>query len=256
MPAFRSVVSVLLRELGDFLYYTSRPPLRAAACGGRPRPAGPPPNTRRPPSPCTSSACPAEHCDWPLACRSRVWWPWRHNSGPRILTLSAPSRDRSHEPDPCTMAEVERMTRGHKGGPPRGPGHYSEDGRRWWDDDHRCWFPVTDQEDQLEIEVEDYAETSLFNRLWSGLFTQYGHPTYFRFVGRARSADPRWPTYQVVGATFPEPGLGNPSGKGHGPTSNEPAWKSCRSNCSGRDGGWSGGASIGGRCATSGRWWT
>jgi hypothetical protein len=112
------------------------------------------------------------------------------------------------------MAEVERMTRGHKGGPPRGPGHYSEDGRRWWDDDHRCWFPVTDQEDQLEIEVEDYAETSLFNRLWSGLFTQYGHPTYFRFVGRARSADPRWPTYQVVGATFPEPGLGNPSGKG------------------------------------------
>jgi hypothetical protein len=36
MPAFRSVVSVLLRELGDFLY-TLRPALRAAACGGRPR---------------------------------------------------------------------------------------------------------------------------------------------------------------------------------------------------------------------------
>jgi hypothetical protein len=106
------------------------------------------------------------------------------------------------------------MTRGHKGGPPRGPGHYSEDGRRWWDDDHRCWFPVTDQEDQLEIEVEDYAETSLFNRLWSGLFTQYGHPMYFRFVGHARSADPRWPTYQVVGATFPEPGLGDPQRQG------------------------------------------
>jgi hypothetical protein len=36
MLAFRSVVSVLLRALGDFLY-TSRPALRAAACGGRPR---------------------------------------------------------------------------------------------------------------------------------------------------------------------------------------------------------------------------
>jgi hypothetical protein len=39
MPAFRSVVSVLLRALGDFLY-TLKASLRAAACGGRPRPAG------------------------------------------------------------------------------------------------------------------------------------------------------------------------------------------------------------------------
>ena len=37
MPAFRSVVSVLVRELGDFLYHF-KAGLRAAACGGRPRP--------------------------------------------------------------------------------------------------------------------------------------------------------------------------------------------------------------------------
>jgi hypothetical protein len=112
------------------------------------------------------------------------------------------------------MAEVELMSRRHKdlgSGQLRGPGHYSQDGRRWWDDGHQRWFPVTDQEDQLEIEVENYAETSLFNRLWSGFFTQWGSPSYFRFVGRAHSADPRWPTYRVVGATFPETDLDDPS---------------------------------------------
>jgi hypothetical protein len=36
MLAFRSVVSVLLRRWETFLN-TSRPALRAAACGGRPR---------------------------------------------------------------------------------------------------------------------------------------------------------------------------------------------------------------------------
>jgi hypothetical protein len=36
MLAFRSVVSVLLRALGDFLH-TLEPGLPAAACGGRPR---------------------------------------------------------------------------------------------------------------------------------------------------------------------------------------------------------------------------
>jgi hypothetical protein len=46
MPASRSVVSMLSRELGDFSLLSSRPALRAAACGGRPRPAAP----RRPPA--------------------------------------------------------------------------------------------------------------------------------------------------------------------------------------------------------------
>ena len=37
-----------------------------------------------------------------------------------------------------------------------------------------------------------------------------GSPSYFRFLGH-RSADPRWPTYQVVGATFPETCPDDPS---------------------------------------------
>jgi hypothetical protein len=98
-------------------------------------------------------------------------------------------------------------------GPPRGPGHYSKDGRRWWEDGHRRWFPVTDQEDELEIEAEDLGSTSVPARLLTTVFTQYGTP-YYRFVGRARSADPRWPTYQVTGAGFPATGLDDPSGKG------------------------------------------
>jgi hypothetical protein len=98
-------------------------------------------------------------------------------------------------------------------GPPRGPGHYSKDGRRWREDGHRRWFPVTDQEDELEIEAEDLGSTSLPARLLTTVFTQYGTP-YYRFVGRARSADPRWPTYQVTGASFPATGLDDPSGKG------------------------------------------
>ena len=62
-------------------------------------------------------------------------------------------------------------------GPPRGPGHYSKDGRRWWEDGHRRWFPVTDQEDELEIEAEDLGSTSLPARLLTTVFTQYGTPT-------------------------------------------------------------------------------
>ena len=108
------------------------------------------------------------------------------------------------------------MSRRHSNlgsGPPRGPGHYSEDGRRWWEDGHRRWFPVTDQEDELEIEVEDLGATSLSARLWTTLVTQYG-TRYCRFVGQARSADARWPTYRAIGASFPATGLEDPGGKG------------------------------------------
>jgi hypothetical protein len=45
-------------------------------------------------------------------------------------------------------------------GPPRGPGHYAEDGRWWWDDGQQRWFRVTDQEDVLEIEAEDVGGIS------------------------------------------------------------------------------------------------
>jgi hypothetical protein len=34
------------------------------------------------------------------------------------------------------------------------------------------------------------------------LSSQYGNG-YFRFVARAHSGDPRWPTYAMAGATFP-----------------------------------------------------
>ena len=87
-------------------------------------------------------------------------------------------------------------------GPPRGPGHYSEDGRWWWDQAQHRWFRVTGQEDVLEVEAEDVGGTSLVASLLTTLASQYGNG-YFRFVGRARSADPRWPTYAVSGATFP-----------------------------------------------------
>jgi hypothetical protein len=65
MLAFRSVVSVLLRELGDFFSIPSRPALRAAACGGRPRAGSDATATGEPTSPIplrstlTSMAIPA-----------------------------------------------------------------------------------------------------------------------------------------------------------------------------------------------------
>ena len=87
-------------------------------------------------------------------------------------------------------------------GPPRGPGHYSEDDRWWWDDDQGQWFRLTDRKDVLEVEVEDFGGTSLAASLATTLASQYGN-AYFRFVARARGADPRWPTYAMAGATFP-----------------------------------------------------
>jgi hypothetical protein len=86
--------------------------------------------------------------------------------------------------------------------PPRGRGHYSEDGRWWWDEAHRRWFPLTDEQDTLEIELEDAGGTSMVASLLATLGSQFGN-AYYRFVGRAHSADARWPTYAVVGRTFP-----------------------------------------------------
>ena len=87
-------------------------------------------------------------------------------------------------------------------GPPRGPGRYAEDGRWWWDNDQGRWFRTTDQEERLEIEAEDMGGTSLAASLLTTVSSQHGN-AYFRFVARARSADPRWPTYAMAGATFP-----------------------------------------------------
>jgi hypothetical protein len=87
-------------------------------------------------------------------------------------------------------------------GPPRGPGHYSEDDRWWWDDTHRRWLRTLDQEEVLEVEVEDVGGISLAASLATTLSSQYGNG-YYRFVARAHSADRRWPSYAMTGATFP-----------------------------------------------------
>ena len=107
------------------------------------------------------------------------------------------------------------MSRRHSNfgsGPPRGPGHYSEDGRRW-ENGHPRWFPVTDQEDELEIEVEDIGATSLPARLWTTLVTQYG-TRYCRFVGQARSADSRWADLSGYQGELPGHRAGGPRQQG------------------------------------------
>jgi hypothetical protein len=96
-----------------------------------------------------------------------------------------------------------RTGRDPASGPPRGSGRYDADGRWWWDAHHqRRWFRTTPDVDVLEIEAEDVGGTSLISSLLTTLGTQHG-VAYQRFVGRAHSDDPRWPTYLVVGGTFP-----------------------------------------------------
>jgi len=87
-------------------------------------------------------------------------------------------------------------------GPPRGRGHYSDDGSRWWDDTQQHWFRTTDDTDVLEIDVEDAGHTSMLRSIATTLTGQYGAQSY-RFVGRARSGDPRWADFTVASGTFP-----------------------------------------------------
>jgi hypothetical protein len=104
-------------------------------------------------------------------------------------------------------------------GPPQGSGHYSADGRMWWDDVKRRWFGISEGDDSLEIQVEEIGARSFLRSLLSTLSGSYGS-AYFWFVGDARSADPRWPTYRVHGESFPvlraepfdEPGVRIPFG--------------------------------------------
>jgi hypothetical protein len=56
MPTFRSVVSVLVSFVGRSFSTTSRPALRAAACGGRPRAGSTTTGTEAPASPSTPGA--------------------------------------------------------------------------------------------------------------------------------------------------------------------------------------------------------
>ena len=61
-------------------------------------------------------------------------------------------------------------------GPPRGPGHYSEDGRWWWDQNQHRWFRVTGQEDVLQVEAEDVGGTSLVASLLTTLASRRARP--------------------------------------------------------------------------------
>ena len=105
---------------------------------------------------------------------------------------------------------------------------YSEDGRRW-ENGHPRWFPVTDQEDELEIEVEDIGATSLPARLWTPWSPSTGPGTAGSWA--TLSADSRWPTYRAIGASFPATGLEDPGSKERGPRSNGAAWRSAPSSC-------------------------
>jgi len=102
---------------------------------------------------------------------------------------------------------MSRLTKETEQGPPRGSGHYSNDGKGWWDDGRQQWFATTDQDDVLEIEAQDMHGTSWVRSVVTTLTSQYGTGSY-RFVGRARSADSRWPTYSVSSGTFPVTPLG------------------------------------------------
>lgn len=87
--------------------------------------------------------------------------------------------------------------------PDRGTGYYSDDRERWWDDRQQRWFPIGQQKDTLEIEMEADGGTSWLTSVLSTVGSPFATGTY-RFVAVAHSRDPRWPTYRVVGQTFVE----------------------------------------------------
>lgn len=90
-----------------------------------------------------------------------------------------------------------------EGGPPRGRGHYNDDGRWWWDDAQERWLRTADDEEEtLEIELEDYGQSSLLRSITTTLTGQFGAQSY-RFLGRAHSTDPRWEPFTASSSTFP-----------------------------------------------------
>lgn len=90
----------------------------------------------------------------------------------------------------------------HNPQPPQGPGHYSADGREWYDDAGQRWHPVIQGQDTLVIELEDVGAGSWAPAVLAPLISQFGN-AHSRFVGHATSVDPRWRTYRITSATFP-----------------------------------------------------
>jgi hypothetical protein len=96
----------------------------------------------------------------------------------------------------------------HRGGrhrgarPTQGPGRYSADYTRWFDERSQRWLRRLPGQDTLVFELEDINAAGW----WAGLLAAVGSGSgsaYSRFVGHASSLDPRWPTYKIAGATFP-----------------------------------------------------
>ena len=90
----------------------------------------------------------------------------------------------------------------HDHRPPQGPGHYSQDGRQWFDDAGQRWFPVIDGQDTLTIELEDVSAASWAPPVLDALIARLGD-AHSWFVGHATSVDPRWPSYQITSPPFP-----------------------------------------------------
>ena len=94
------------------------------------------------------------------------------------------------------------LHRHHGTCPPQGPGHFSADGDRWFDERTHRWLPRMPGQDTLVIELEDVAPPDGLGRM----LARAGHPHgrgASRFTGHAWSVDPRWPTYEVSGTAFP-----------------------------------------------------
>jgi hypothetical protein len=87
-------------------------------------------------------------------------------------------------------------------GPPQSTGHYCLEGDRWWDDNEQRWYPASAGHDSLEITVEEIGQRSLLRALFSTLSGSYGS-AYLWFIGEATSVDSRWPSYRIVGDSFP-----------------------------------------------------
>lgn len=87
---------------------------------------------------------------------------------------------------------------------PQGPGHYSDDGCRWFDEATRRWLPVLEDQETLVVELRDVNAEGWWAGLLATLFSSTGG-TYAHFVGHANSNDPRWPAYEIHGPTFHRP---------------------------------------------------
>jgi hypothetical protein len=105
---------------------------------------------------------------------------------------------------PPTEGSMTRLALRNAPAPPPRRGHYSDDGRSWIDDVRQGTFTLTDGADMLVVELEEAGGSTFVGSLMATLATQSGQ-AYYRFIGRARSADRRWPEYAVIGGTFAAP---------------------------------------------------